>query len=311
MMEVTNLTKTYAGGVQALRGVTLSLPAGKTLALVGESGCGKSTFARHLLGLETGDSGSVTLNGLDVGGLSAREIARVVQMVFQDPGSSLNPRRRIRDIVAEPLRVLGLRDSEEISRRVESILDRVGLNASALDRYPHMFSGGQKQRIVIARALITGAKVILCDEPVSALDVSVQAQVLNLLMDLREEFGLSILFISHDLSVVRLVADEVAVMYLGRVVEWGMAGEVFRRPRHPYTRLLLDSTPRLDRPAVDVALDAQELPSPKNPPKGCSFHGRCPWAQDKCRSEDPIPRDIGQGHEVACHLAEQLDLSLP
>lgn len=311
MMEVKNLVKTYTGGVQALRGVTLSLPAGKTLALVGESGCGKSTFARHLLGLETGDSGLVTLNGLDVRDLSAREIARVVQMVFQDPGSSLNPRRRIRDIVAEPLRVLGLRDSEEISRRVESILDRVGLNASALDRYPHMFSGGQKQRIVIARALITGAKVILCDEPVSALDVSVQAQVLNLLMDLQEEFGLSILFISHDLSVVRLVADEVAVMYLGRIVERGMAGEVFRRPRHPYTRLLLDSTPRLDRPAIDVSLDAQELPSPKNPPKGCSFHGRCPWAQDKCRSEDPIPRDIGQDHEVACHLAEQLDLSLP
>lgn len=310
MIEVRDLVKTYSGGVRALRGVSLEIHPGRTQALVGESGCGKSTLARHLLGLERADSGQVLIEGRGIETYSAIDLAKCIQMVFQDPGSSLNPRRRIRDILAEPLIVHGLRDRRELANRVGAILERVGLSAAVADRYPHMFSGGQKQRLVIARALITGARYVLCDEPVSALDVSVQAQVLNLLMDLQRDFKLGCLFISHDLSVVRLVAQEVAVMYLGRIVEQGPAERVFSRPAHPYTRLLLESTPRFDQPPLEMDLGAQELPSPRDPPPGCSFHGRCRWAEDRCKTQDPALRETAHGR-TACHLAERLDLSLP
>lgn len=308
MIRVENLRKTYGNGVQALRGVSLEMHPGETLAVVGESGCGKSTLARHLLNLEKPTAGKLSIGDRDLSALSNRELARDMQMIFQDPSSSLNPRRRVRDILAEPLRVQGGWTAERIAAKVAEAMKNVGLRPEMADRYPHMFSGGQKQRIGIARALITGAKYILCDEPVSALDVSVQAQVLNLLIDLQKQFGLSYLFISHDLGVVRFIADRVAVMYLGQIVEEGPADEVFRRPRHPYTRLLLDSTPRVGEPPASQ-LKASELPSPANPPVGCAFAGRCSYAEAKCMELNPS-LDRHDNRLWACHRAADLDLSL-
>lgn len=244
-LEVRDLRKTYANGVEALRGVSLTVREGETLAVVGESGCGKSTLARHLLNLEKATSGRLLLDDRDLATIPLKELARDVQMIFQDPSSSLNPRRRVRDLLAEPLKVRGGLSKEEIARRVDRALAEVGLRSEMGLRYPHMFSGGQKQRIGIARALITGAKFILCDEPVSALDVSVQAQVINLLLDLQKEHGLAYLFISHDLSVVRFIADRIAVMWKGEIVETGTAAEIFEKPRHEYTRTLLASIPRI------------------------------------------------------------------
>lgn len=310
MIRVENLVKTYGGQVQALRGVSLEIRESETLALVGESGCGKSTLARHLLNLERPSSGQIWLGGKEISSLSQIEIARQIQMVFQDPSSSLNPRRRVRDLVAEPLRVQGGLTAKEIEARVDEVLLSVGLRPDMKDRYPHMFSGGQKQRIGLARALITGSRVMICDEPVSALDVSVQAQVLNLLLELRRSRGLSLLFISHDLSVVRYLADRVAVMYLGRIVEQGPAERIFNRPRHPYTRLLLDSTPVIGRSPLESDLRASELPSPSSPPPGCAFAPRCAWAQDSCRTQVPSLKGT-EGDLVACQRAHELDLSLP
>lgn len=309
MIRVENLRKTYANGVQALRGVSLELRDGETLAVVGESGCGKSTLARHLLNLEKATDGSLTLSGQDLSTISLKDLARDVQMIFQDPSSSLNPRRRVRDILAEPLRVQGRWSASEIDEKVRVAISAVGLRHEMADRYPHMFSGGQKQRIGIARALITGAKYILCDEPVSALDVSVQAQVLNLLRDLQKRLNLSYLFISHDLSVVRFIADRVAVMYLGQIVEEGPAAEIFKNPRHPYTRLLLDSTPRVGE-APPAFLKASELPSPANPPAGCAFAGRCSYAEARCQEVNPSLEAHGN-RAWACHRAVDLDLSVP
>lgn len=310
MIIVDNLRKTYGNGVQALRGVSLELNPGETLAVVGESGCGKSTLARHLLNLEKATSGVMTLNGNDLSVMPHRELAKHLQMIFQDPSSSLNPRRRVRDILAEPLKVQGTSSPEDILSKVSDAMSAVGLRPEMADRYPHMFSGGQKQRIGIARALITGAKYILCDEPVSALDVSVQAQVLNLLIDLQKRLNLSYLFISHDLGVVRFIADRIAVMYLGQIVEEGPADEVFHRPRHPYTRLLLESTPRVgEAPPADLT-KASELPSPANPPPGCAFVGRCPYALPRCSEINPILESEGN-RRWACHLAASLDLSSP
>jgi oligopeptide/dipeptide ABC transporter ATP-binding protein len=309
MIQIKNLRKTYFNGVQALRGVDLEISEGETLALVGESGCGKSTLARHLLNLEAPTEGQIFLRDKEISQITSKELARQLQMIFQDPAASLNPRRKVKDIVAEPLRVQGGFSEKEIQAKVTETLMSVGLSAEMGGRYPHMFSGGQKQRIGIARALITGAKTILCDEPVSALDVSVQAQVLNLLLDLRKERALSLLFISHDLGVVRYVADRIAVMYLGQIVEEGVADSVFVRPRHPYTRLLLDSTPVIGRPAPEFH-KASELPSPKNPPKGCAFASRCHFVIPLCREQAPPLRPIGNV-KAACHRADELDLSKP
>lgn len=310
MINVENLRKTYGNGVQALRGVSLELRPGETLAVVGESGCGKSTLARHLLNLEKATSGSLTLEGRDLSAISHRELAKHLQMIFQDPSSSLNPRRRVRDILGEPLKVQGTLSREQIFAKVTEAMSAVGLRPEMADRYPHMFSGGQKQRIGIARALITGAKYILCDEPVSALDVSVQAQVLNLLIDLQKRLNLSYLFISHDLGVVRFIADRIAVMYLGQIVEEGPADDVFKRPRHPYTRLLLESTPRVGEAPPAGLAKASELPSPANPPVGCAFVSRCPYAQPRCSETNPSL--VGEGNRHwACHLAADLDLSVP
>lgn len=245
-LRVENLRKTYANGVEALRGVSLTLRTGETLAIVGESGSGKSTLARHLLNLEKATSGTVSIDGKDLSVMSLKALARDVQMIFQDPSSSLNPRRKVAALLAEPLKVRGGLGRDEIEAKVRSSLAAVGLRPEMGDRYPHMFSGGQKQRIGIARALITGAKFILCDEPVSALDVSVQAQVINLLLDLQKEHGLGYLFISHDLSVVRFIADRIAVLWKGEIVETGTVDEIFEHPRHEYTKTLLASIPTID-----------------------------------------------------------------
>ena len=302
-----------AATLRALAGVSFALHPGKTLAVVGESGCGKSTLARLVTMIEPPTDGRLLLQGQDVAEADKarlRELRRLVQIVFQDPYGSLNPRRRVGSIIAEPLVIQGEATRAERVERVRAMMGRVGLRAEHFDRYPHMFSGGQRQRIAIARALVLNPKIVVADEPVSALDVSVQAQVLNLLMDLQEEFGLSYLFISHDLSVVRHIANEVMVMYLGRAVEQGTRDRIFSAPRHPYTRVLLSSTPSTDpRQARQRLSAAGELPSPLNPPPGCAFHRRCPFAVDLCKVERPELRAV-DGRLVACHRAEE-DLPAP
>jgi peptide/nickel transport system ATP-binding protein len=283
--------------VKAVDGVSFSVKRGTTFAIVGESGCGKSTLARLVVGLAAPTGGTIRI-GDDAAGRAPR-----VQMIFQDPYSSLNPRWRVADIVAEPIRELGLRNGEAaIAARVAEVLEQVGLSATDGRRFPHAFSGGQRQRISIARALATEADILVCDEPTSALDVSVQAQVLNLMKTLQRRLGLTYLFISHNLSVVRHMADDLAIMYLGRVVETGPAEAVFRAPRHPYSRLLIDAIPDIEAPNRDRPPLAGEVPSPIAPPSGCTFHPRCPLAVERCRVEAPAPRSIAAGR-VACHLA--------
>jgi oligopeptide/dipeptide ABC transporter ATP-binding protein len=292
--------------VQALRGVTLTVRRGETLGVVGESGSGKSTFVRILLALDQADSGDVRYEGRRVGQMDAaalRAMRRAVQPVFQDPTSSLDPRMRVRDIVAEPLR--SLRIAGDHAARATEVLEAVGLATDAGSRFPHQFSGGQRQRIAIARALAPQPAVIIADEPVSALDVSVRAQVLNLLAELKERFQLTLVLVSHDLSVVRAVCDRVAVMYLGRVVETGDIDDVYRSPQHPYTRLLLDAVPAmLGAPPRPLR---GSVPSPRDVPPGCAFHPRCPLAFDRCLSEDPVLREdegsSGPSRAAACHLA--------
>ncbi len=295
--------------VRAVDGVDFAVPRGKTLALVGESGCGKSTVARLVVGLYEPTAGEVEFAGVNLTTLTdRRREARLrgrMQMIFQDPYASLNPRWRVSDIVAEPIRHHRLFDaSDAIESRVAELLVSVGLSPADGEKYPHQFSGGQRQRISIARALAGNPEFLVCDEPTSALDVSVQAQILNLMKDLQAEFGLTYLFISHDLAVVYHVSDEIGVMYLGRICELADTKTLFARPRHPYTRLLLDAIPDLEmtgRPRVPVA---GEVPSPINPPSGCLFHPRCPHAEERCRRERPEPIEV-DGTRVACHGVEE------
>ena len=311
LLEVKNLKKHYAikklfgpkQTVKALDGVSFSLGAKKTLAIVGESGCGKSTLAKVLTQVEYKTEGDVLVDGKVTEGLARSELRKSLQMIFQDPYGSLNPRKKAWQIVAEPLRINTKLSRAECRDRAVQMMLRVGLRPEQQNRYPHMFSGGQRQRLGIARALILRPKIIICDEPVSALDVSIQAQVLNLLMELQDEFGLSYLFISHDLSVVRHISDEVLVIYLGKVVEYGSREKVFSNPQHPYTRALLSSTPKiasLTQKSERVALKG-ELPSPINPPTGCAFHKRCPAAMPHCSSMTPELQEV-EGRKVACHL---------
>jgi oligopeptide/dipeptide ABC transporter ATP-binding protein len=316
LLEVTDLVKHYpvragvlrrgVGIVHAVDGVSFSLSKGETLGLVGESGCGKSTVARSVLRLVEPTSGQIRIDGRDITHLSKSElrpVRRTMQIVFQDPFASLNPRMSAGDIVGEPLAVHGLATGEEQRQRVATLFQQVGLRPDQMTNYPHQFSGGQRQRICIARALALQPRLIVCDEPVSALDVSIQAQVINLLIDLQREQGFSYLFIAHDLAVVAHISHRVAVMYLGRIVEIADKAELFDNPRHPYTQALLASVPLADprkkrlQPLVDG-----DVPSPVNPPSGCAFHTRCRYAIDRCKVERPALRDAGPRHQVACLL---------
>jgi len=295
--------------VHAVDGVSFAIARGRTLALVGESGCGKSTVARLLVGLYAPTRGRVSFDGLDthktLASSGARALHRRMQMIFQDPYASLNPRWKVLDIVAEPLREHGLvQGKAAIEARVGELLQSVGLAAADAHKFPHQFSGGQRQRVSIARALATQPEFLVCDEPTSALDVSVQAQVLNIMKDLQRERGLTYLFISHNLAVVRHVADEVGVMYLGRLVEVAPKSELFARPRHPYTRMLLDAIPDIGMSGRARTPVQGEVPNPLNPPAGCSFHPRCPHATGRCRSERPQQLTLG-GVRIACHAVEE------
>jgi oligopeptide/dipeptide ABC transporter ATP-binding protein len=316
LVDVQELEKRFAVGgawvgrrrrvIRAVDGVSFTLEPGETLGLVGESGCGKSTTGRLLLRLIEPSGGHIRFEGRDLTGLSPHELwaaRQRMQIVFQDPFGSLNPRMRVGRIIAEPLAIYGRGDSGEQRRRVGELLEVVGLDPAFAERFPHELSGGQRQRIGIAAALALHPSLIVADEPVSALDVSVQAQVLNLLMDLRRRFGLTYLFISHDLHVVLHMSDRVAVMYLGEIVEIGARDVIHREPRHPYTRALLSAVPVVD-PALrrERLLPKGEVASPLAVPAGCRFHPRCPLAFDRCRVEPPVLRDLAAGHRAACHL---------
>ncbi len=302
--------KREIGRVRAVDGVSFQLRRGETLAVVGESGCGKSTLARLVLRLIEASSGTVTFDGIDVGALEReplRRLRRRAQMIFQDPFASLNPRLSVRRLLAEPMQLHLDLSEDEIEREVQALLSVVGLAAYHADRFPHEFSGGQRQRIGIARALATKPELIVCDEPVSALDVSIQAHVINLLGDLKRDFGLSYIFIAHDLAVVRHIADRIAVMYLGEIVEIGDKTTLTTSPRHPYTRALLAAVPHPEPKARDAKSVLQgDVPSPLNPPPGCKFHTRCPFAVDRCKAERPMLRSDANGMQVACHRADEL-----
>jgi oligopeptide/dipeptide ABC transporter ATP-binding protein len=297
--------------VRAVDGVSLAIGRGETLGLVGESGCGKSTLGRVLLRLIEPDRGLIRFAGCDVRRLGGGELRRLrgdMQIVFQDPYASLNPRMTIGDALAEPLALHDVVPAAERPARVAELLELVGLRPDQARCYPHEFSGGQRQRIGIARALAGNPKLLVCDEPVSALDVSIQAQIINLLQALKRRFGLSLLFIAHDLAVVRHVADRIAVMYLGRIVETAPAARLFAEPRHPYTRALLAAVPVPDPAARRgrTLLLAGEIPSPLAPPAGCRFHTRCPFARELCGTESPALEDDGSGHQTACHFWREL-----
>ncbi len=299
-----------SANVQALNGVSFDLQAGKTLAVVGESGCGKSTLARALTLIEEPSAGSLQIAGQEVAGANQaqrKQLRRDVQMVFQNPYASLNPRQKIGDQLAEPLLINTKLSRGERRERVQAMMQQVGLRPEHYQRYPHMFSGGQRQRIALARAMMLQPKVLVADEPTSALDVSIQAQVLNLFMDLQEEFDTGYVFISHNLAVVRHVADEVLVMYLGRPVEMGPSELIYSRPLHPYTQALLSATPSIrpdpNKPKIKIA---GELPNPLAPPSGCAFHQRCPHASPRCSAERPELRLL-DARQVACHHAETIN----
>jgi peptide/nickel transport system ATP-binding protein len=315
LLQARDVSKTYRVGnsliprlrqaVHAVDHVSLSVMPGETLGLVGESGCGKSSLGRCLARLQSVTSGQIVFRGRDIATLSSaalRPIRKHIQMVFQDPYASLNPRRRVRDLLAEPMVVHRWGSKADISGRVAELMETVGLLPEHGLRFPHEFSGGQRQRIGIARALALNPDLIIADEPVSALDVSIQAQVVNLFMDLQERFGLTYVFIAHDLSVVRQISTRTAVMYLGAVVEVGPSDELFRRPRHPYTAALLSSVPSTNPAHRKKRIVLQgDLPTPTNLPKGCRFHTRCPSVSERCRQEAPALADIGGERQVACH----------
>ena len=318
LLEVTDLVKHFPiksgvlidreiGRVRAVDGVSLELEKGETLGLVGESGCGKSTLSRTILQLIEPTSGSVRFDGTEITGLSRRglrPLRREMQMIFQDPYASLNPRKRVGQIVGDPMELHGIAKGDAVRPRVEELLDRVGLAPEHYNRYPHEFSGGQRQRIGVARALALKPKLVIADEPVSALDVSIQAQIINLLEDLQEEFELTYLFVAHDLGVVRHVSDRIAVMYLGKIVEMGPADEVYTNPIHPYTLSLLSAVPipdpRENRAREHIILEG-DVPSPANPPEACRFHTRCPYATEICSEVEPELVNHGNDHWAACH----------
>ena len=296
--------------LKAVDGVSFDIPRGQTFALVGESGCGKSTVARLIVGLHEPSAGRIVFDGRDVAQVrnsaDRQKLRRRFQMIFQDPYASLNPRWRVERIIAEPIRVFGLeRDERKIRARVAELLTQVGMAPADGTKYPHEFSGGQRQRICIARALANRPEFLVCDEPTSALDVSVQAQILNLMRDLQDALGLTYLFISHDLAVVRHMANRVGVMYLGRLAEIADSRTLFARPRHPYTRMLLATIPSLAMRGQRADLVRGEVPNPITPPPGCSFHPRCPLANERCRREAPLLRDLGGAQQVACHAVEE------
>lgn len=303
----SSLLKGHRKIVYAVDGVSLEVYPGETLGLVGESGCGKSTLGRCLMRLYEITSGDILLNGNDISRLSLKELRpfrRQMQMVFQDPYASLNPRRRVGDLIAEPLRVHGHGSRSDVEARLRVLMDLVGLQQDHLNRFPHEFSGGQRQRIGVARALALEPQLIIADEPVSALDVSIQAQIVNLFADLQERLGLTYIFIAHDLSVVRQVSNRVAVMYLGAIVETGPTDEIFRLPAHPYTEALISAVPvpEIDRPGKrERIVLAGDVPSPMNPPGGCRFHPRCRYATERCKKERPALAPNGDGRQVACH----------
>jgi peptide/nickel transport system ATP-binding protein/oligopeptide transport system ATP-binding protein len=331
LVEVRNLTKHFAithgvviqrriGAVKAVDDISFDVSSGETLGLVGETGCGKSTTARLLVRLLDPTSGSVLLEGEDIAqrkGSGLKALHREVQMIFQDPYSSLNPRKTVGSIIAEPYVIHGLHKREgERKKRVQELMDRVGLNPEHYNRYPHEFSGGQRQRIGVARAIALEPRLLIADEPVSALDVSIQAQVLNLLKRLQREMGLTLIFISHDLSVVRHMCDRVAVMYLGKIVELAPSETLYHFPRHPYTGALLSAVPVADPTGGkrQRALLSGDVPSPANPPVACRFHTRCPKARELCWTEEPPFEDKGAGTLAACHFPltrEEVELQLP
>jgi oligopeptide transport system ATP-binding protein len=328
LLEVTDLVKHFpiksgiivdreVARVRAVDGVSFTLHEGETLGLVGESGCGKSTLCRAILQLTKPTSGSVRFAGEELVGRSRRDlrpVRRQMQMIFQDPFASLNPRKRVGQIVGDPLELHGLARGAELKRQVQSLLDRVGLQAEHYNRYPHEFSGGQRQRIGIARALALRPKLIVADEPVSALDVSVQAQIINLLEEIQDEFGLSYLFVAHDLGVVRHVSDRVAVMYLGKIVENSAAEALYTRPIHPYSNALLSAVPIPDpkrNAARERVVLEGDVPSPIDPPPGCSFHTRCQWATDVCSADEPALLEYAPGHAAACHHPRNVDEATP
>lgn len=316
LIEVRNLRKWFpirkgilsrkVGDVKAVDDVSFDVYPQETLGLVGESGCGKTTAGRSLLRLIEPTSGTAMYDGVDLFSLDEKTLRRYrrdLQIIFQDPFSSLNPRMTVENLIGEALRVHGLVAADDIRETVKQLLERVGLQGAYVSRYPHEFSGGQRQRIGIARALALRPKFIVCDEAVSALDVSVQAQVINLLQDLQDEFGLSYLFIAHDLSVVRHISDRIAVMYLGRIVELAGCDELFQYPAHPYTQALLSAIPEGNpKREKERILLTGDVPTPINPPSGCSFHTRCPAAFGRCKTEVPELREVASGHQVACHL---------
>lgn len=315
LLEVKDLKKYYPvtggllprhlGDVRAVDGVSFYIEEGETLGLVGESGCGKSTLGRVILRLEEPTDGEVIYKGIDITKLDKRGLRglrKEIQIIFQDPQSSLDPRMTISQSIGEPLLVHGVKDDNERAQRVAEILERVGLGVQHALRYPHEFSSGQRQRIGIGRALILNPKLIIADEPVSALDVSIQAQILNLMLDLGEEFGLAYLFIAHDLSVIRQVSHRVAVMYLGKIVELAEKGEIFQNTLHPYTEALLSAIPDVRQKKKTRILLPGSVPSPLNPPAGCRFHTRCHRVLPVCHQEEPNLKEMGGGHLVACHL---------
>jgi oligopeptide/dipeptide ABC transporter ATP-binding protein len=309
MVRVQNLSRSFQtkdGPLQALDDVTFTVRQGQTLGIVGESGCGKTTLARLIVGIDQPSAGEIHLGGLSVATREREERARLsrfCQMVFQDPYASLNPRMRVGDIIAEPLVIHGVMDRKSRNEEVERLIERVGLPSDAERRYPHAFSGGQRQRIAIARALALKPRILVADEPVSALDVSIQAQILNLLAELRDELDLTLLIVSHDLQVIRWISDHVMVMYLGRVVELAPKERLFERPEHPYTRALLQAAPQI-RGENDKRQPAPilggEIPSPLNPPSGCAFHPRCPLGQPYCTRQKPALEPLESNHQVAC-----------
>ncbi len=304
------ILRRQVGSVKAVDGLNFEIRKGETLGLVGESGCGKSTAGRAMLRLYELTEGQLDFEGVDIASLdpkSLRAIRPRMQMIFQDPQACLNPRMTVGSIIAEPLDEHTNMSTEEKREKVKSLLDAVGMNRDFVNRYPHEFSGGQRQRIGIARALALDPDFIVCDEPIAALDVSIQAQVVNLLQDIQERMGLTYLFISHDLSMVRHIADRVAVMYLGKIVELAEKRDLYKNPKHPYTQALLSAVP-LPNPELEAKREhivlKGDVPSPANPPKGCNFCTRCPVAIDKCRVEEPELRELNKGQFVACHLAE-------